>query len=340
MLEKAILVKHLKKIYHSNKVEAVKDVSFDVEQGEIFGFLGPNGAGKSTTIKTLIGLLNPTQGEIYINGLNALKNRNEVRMMIGYSSQALSVDDKLTAYENIYLQGEFYHLNKLEIAKRSKEILTMFELWEKRNDLVESFSGGMMKRLDLAEALIHRPKILFLDEPTLGLDIQTRHTIWEYIRKLRSEYQMTIFLTTHYLEEADELCDRVAIIDHGQILVIDKPSVLKSQIGGDIVTMVFQNSQSEIQSFFKKIESLKQIKNINSLPNGVYQITVKTKGDELIPQLFHQAEKNKIKIESVRLKRPTLDDVYLSYTGETIRDTEGSAEGARGQRMNMAKLRR
>ncbi|MGC8651331.1 MAG: ATP-binding cassette domain-containing protein [Minisyncoccia bacterium] len=340
MFEKAILVKHLKKIYHSNKVEAVKDVSFDVEQGEIFGFLGPNGAGKSTTIKTLIGLLNPTQGEIYINGLDALKNRNEVRMMIGYSSQALSLDDKLTAYENIYLQGEFYHLKREEILKRSQDILTMFELWGKRNDLVESFSGGMMKRLDLAEALIHQPKILFLDEPTLGLDIQTRHTIWEYIRKLRSEYQMTIFLTTHYLEEADELCDRVAIIDHGQILVIDKPSVLKSQIGGDIITMVFQNSQSEIQSFLKKIESLKQIKSISSLPEGVYQITVKTKGDELIPQLFHQAEKNKIKIESVRLKRPTLDDVYLSYTGETIRDTEGSAEGAREQRMNMAKLRR
>lgn len=336
----AIVVENLKKVY-SNSVEAVKGISFSVKYGEIFGMLGPNGAGKSTAIKTIIGLLKPTEGKILLDGIDVKRDPYKARLSKGYASQELSVDDKLTAYENIYIQGILYHLSKDTIEKRTKEILEMFGLWDRRNDLVETFSGGMMKRLDIAAALIHKPKILILDEPTLGLDIQTRQSIWNYIKKLREEENITIMLTTHYLEEADELCDRVAIIDHGKILALDKPSKLKSELGGDMITLSFTKDCNKIEEFVEAVKTeVHEVKNFNKLPSEIYSIIVEKNGDQVIPKIFEIANKKGVQIESVRLKRPTLDDVYLSYTGKTIREAEFPKEDGQRERIQMRRLRR
>lgn len=234
----AVSVENLVKVYRGG-IRAVDGVSFTINEREIFGFLGPNGAGKSTTIKCIIGLLRPTTGTIRIFGVDVQKNPWVVKRSIGYAAQETAVDDQLTGWENLYLQGRFYRLSPKEIRTRGEEVLRLFGLWERRNDLAQTYSGGMLKRLDIACALIHRPKILFLDEPTLGLDVQTRKAIWDYIRKLREEHGMTIFLTTHYMEEADELSDRVAIIDRGKILALDKPGALKAALGGDLITVKF-----------------------------------------------------------------------------------------------------
>jgi len=338
-MDKAIVVEGLKKTY-SNGVEAVKGISFSVDYGEVFGFLGPNGAGKSTTIKVIIGLLRPTEGKVYLDGFDVEKHPYEVRTSKGYASQETSVDDRLTAYENIYLQGRFFHLSSKNIEKRAKSVLEMFSLWDRRNDLVDLFSGGMRKRLDLAAALIHEPKILFLDEPTLGLDIQTRHAIWDYIKKLQKDLGMTIFLTTHYLEEADELCNRVAIIDYGEIKAMNKPSKLKSGIGGDIITLTFGDDKKKVNDFFPILKKIDGIKSVNVLKNGICRVVVEKNGDQIIPVIFSLALKKDISIGSVRLKRPTLDDVYLSYTGKTIREAESTREEAAKQRRMMRRTRR
>jgi ABC-2 type transport system ATP-binding protein len=332
----AIVVENLKKTY-SNGVEAVRGISFSVHYGEIFGSLGPNGAGKSTTIKTVIGLLKPTEGKIMLDGVDITKDPYKARLAKGYASQETAVDDRLTAYENIYLQGKYFHMSDVEIKKNAEKLLKMFGLWERRNDLVESFSGGMMKRLDIAAALIHQPKILFLDEPTLGLDIQTRSAIWEYIRNFKKN-GMTIFLTTHYLEEADALSDRVAIIDHGKIMALDKPGVLKSQIGGDLITITFAKGDTE--KFLEKIKTLPNIKDVSPMKNGVYSIVVEKNGDQMIPELFKIANTMDVGIASVRLKRPTLDDVYMKYTGRTIREAESSSGESKKMRMMQRRMRR
>ncbi len=324
-MNEAIIVENLRKVY-SNGVEAVKGISFSVHYGEIFGFLGPNGAGKSTTIKTVIGLLKPTSGKIILDGHDVGKEPYLARLAKGYASQETAVDDRLTAYENIYLQGKFFHMKDTDIKKNAEDLLKMFDLWERRNELVETFSGGMMKRLDIAAALIHKPKILFLDEPTLGLDIQTRAAIWEYIKKFK-ESGMTIFLTTHYLEEADALCDRVAIIDKGKIMALDKPGALKSEIGGDLITLTFsENTTGSIKDFLEAIKKKEGVKSVSEMKNGIYSIVVEKNGDKMIPELFALASEFKVGINSVRLKRPTLDDVYMKYTGRTIREAESSRD--------------
>ena len=337
-MSEAIVVENLKKVY-SNGVEAVRGISFSVRYGEIFGFLGPNGAGKSTTIKTVIGLLKPTEGNILLDSFDVCKNPYKARLAKGYASQETSVDDRLTAYENVYLQGKFFKMNDAEIKKRAKEVLEMFGLWERRNDLVETFSGGMMKRLDIAAALIHQPRILFLDEPTLGLDIQTRTAIWEYIRKFK-ENGMTIFLTTHYLEEADALCDRVAIIDHGKIMALDKPGALKSQIGGDLITLTFAENSDNTKDFLKVAKEKEGVKSVSKTEKGIYRIVVERNGDKMIPELFSIASKLNVQIGSVRLKRPTLDDVYMKYTGKTIREAESNRNESRKARMMARRAKR
>ncbi len=334
----AIIVENLRKTY-SNGVEAVKGISFSVHYGEIFGFLGPNGAGKSTTIKTVIGLLKPTSGKIILDGHDVQKDPYKARLAKGYASQETAVDDRLTAYENIYLQGKFFHMKEEEIRKNAEELLKMFGLWERKNDLVETFSGGMMKRLDIAAALIHKPKILFLDEPTLGLDIQTRAAIWEYIRKFK-ESGMTIFLTTHYLEEADALCDRVAIIDKGQIMALDKPGALKSEIGGDLITITFANTGENTEKFLEAVKKIEGIKSVSKMKNGIYSIVVEKNGDKMIPELFSLAPEFNVQINSVRLKRPTLDDVYMKYTGRTIREAESSRDENMKNRMITRRAKR
>ncbi|MFB5632211.1 MAG: ATP-binding cassette domain-containing protein, partial [Nitrosopumilus sp.] len=212
-------------------VTAVDDVSFSVEKGEIFGFLGPNGAGKSTTIMILTTLLKPTSGQALIAGNNVMTNPKKVRENIGYVQQETTVDEYLTGRENLLLQAKLNHIPKDEIDSRIDEVLELIELSDKQNESVVTYSGGMRKRLDIAGGLLHRPKVLFLDEPTVGLDIQTRRKIWEYIKKIHDEFEMTIFLTTHYMEEADQLCDRIGIIDGGKIQVIDSPENMKNAMG-------------------------------------------------------------------------------------------------------------
>lgn len=337
-MEEIIRIENLKKRY-SNGVEAVKGVTFSINKGEIFGFLGPNGAGKTTTIKVIIGLLRPTSGKVYVDGIDISKNPNGVRNLIGYASQETSVDDNLTGWENLYIQGKLYHIPIKEIEERGKELLTLFNLWDRRFDLVSTYSGGMRKRLDISLALIHRPKILFLDEPTLGLDIQTRVSIWEYIRKLRCDFGMTIFLTTHYMEEADELCDRVAIIDMGEIKAIDKPGKLKEIIGGDIITFTLKDNENK-NIFLDRIKNLPTVSNLKLLQNGIYQVIVSQNGDRLIPEIFRVAGELQIEIDSVRLKRPSLDDVYLHFTGKTIRESEESKEDIIRRNITIRRARR
>ncbi len=334
----AIEVIDLKKTYRGG-IEAVKGISFQVEKGEIFGFLGPNGAGKSTTIMMLTTLIKPTGGRAAVDGFDVVKEAYRVRTRLGYVSQDLAVDDNLTGRENLILQAHFYHIPRSQLKARIDEVLELVGLRERCDDRVEFYSGGMRKRLDIACGLIHRPSILFLDEPTLGLDIQTRHEIWRYIEKLRSENKMTIFLTTHYMDEADALCDRVAIIDRGVIKAIDAPSALKDQLGGDVIFFRFSDGSGDAAAAtMAALRELPGVKEISQ--HGEEKVVVARNGDLLLPQIFEAAQKNGARIESVTLKRPTLDDVYLAHTGRALREGAGGKEEFRRQRMAMRRARR
>jgi ABC-2 type transport system ATP-binding protein len=306
----AIQIENLMKVYKGG-IRAVDDVSLAVGEQEIFGFLGPNGAGKSTTIKCVIGLLRPTGGRILINGADVRRNPKLVKRMLGYASQETAIDDQLTGWQNLSLQGRFFHLTRKEIAERGEEVLRLCGLWERRGDSAGTYSGGMLKRLDIAAALIHRPSVLFLDEPTLGLDVQTRKVIWEYIQMLRREQKMTIFLTTHYMEEADELCDCLAIIDRGKILATDAPGALKAQIGGDIVSARFTAPDVKVSALLEAISALPEVVSVSTMEDGIQRIVARQRGDQLIPVVFALAAKWNVVVESIRLHRPSLDDVYL-----------------------------
>ncbi|NLZ28293.1 MAG: ATP-binding cassette domain-containing protein [Firmicutes bacterium] len=336
----AIVVTDLEKTYRGG-IEAVKRISFRIERGEIFGFLGPNGAGKSTTIMMLTTLIRPTGGSAIVNGLDIVKDSYRVRTQLGYVSQELAVDDNLTGHENLVLQARFYHIPRSQIASRIDEVLKLVGLGDRAHDRVEFYSGGMRKRLDIACGLIHRPSVLFLDEPTLGLDIQTRHEIWHYIERLRSENKMTIFLTTHYMDEADALCDRIAIIDRGVIKAIDVPGTLKDQLGGDVIFFRFADApQSATASALAALQALPDVKELSQRSEGEH-VVVARNGDFLLPQIFDVAQDNGVKIESVTLKRPTLDDVYLSHTGRGLRDeVGGSGEAVKKQMFAMRRARR
>ena len=334
----AIEVEDLVKVYRGG-VRAVDGISFSIREREIFGFLGPNGAGKSTTIKCVIGLLRPTSGTIRVLGKDVRRDPGAVKRNIGYAAQETAVDDRLTGWENLYLQGRFYHLSRGEIRRRGEEVLKLFGLWERRNDTADTYSGGMLKRLDIACALIHRPRILFLDEPTLGLDVQTRKTIWDYIERLRSEHGMTIFLTTHYMEEADVLSDRVAIIDRGRIVALDRPGALKAGIGGDLITVRFSTGDG-LELLLRSLKALPGVREIREARDGIHRIVVEKNGDQLIPEIVRLAQDHGIGIHSIRLKRPTLDDVYLHYTGRQIREAEGSREELIRSRVMARRIRR
>jgi len=323
---------------HFGKIVAVDHVSFSIEEGEIFGFLGPNGAGKTTTILMLITLLKPTSGKATVCGFDVTKQQAKVRSCIGYVSQDTAVDENLTGRENLLLQGRFYHLPKEVLEKRIDEVLEMVDLTDRANTLVSTYSGGMRKRLDIAEGLIHRPKVLFVDEPTLGLDIQTRHKIWEYIQRLREEAHMTIFLTTHYMDEADKLCDRIGIIDYGQIKVIGEPNELKSQIGGDIIALKFTNeTNSYANQALAEIKKLSSIENIVPIKDS-FSVVAKD-GETTVPKIFEVASKVGARIESISLKRPTLDDVFMAHTGRELREETGSKEDLMKERIRMWRVR-
>jgi ABC-2 type transport system ATP-binding protein len=299
-------------------VNAVNDISFAVESGEIFGFLGPNGAGKSTTIMILTTLLKPTSGQALVSGFDVMTQAKQVRQSIGYVQQESTVDEYLSGRENLLLQARLNHIPKDQINKRIDDILELIELSDKQNDSVVTYSGGMRKRLDIAGGLLHHPKVLFLDEPTVGLDIQTRRKIWEYIKKIHKEFDMTIFLTTHYMEEADQLCDRIGIIDHGQIQIIDTPENMKNAMGNEVISLKFESQNSD--NFLSQLHQIEFIKKINKDNDKLTIFT--SNGTEVIPEIFKISSTLEIKIISISLTQPTLDDVFISYTGHEMRDDD------------------
>ena len=313
----SIETKSLTKSFGS--VIAVNDISFSVKTGEIFGFLGPNGAGKSTTMMILTTLLKPTSGQALISEFNVMENAKKVRENIGFVQQETTVDEYLTGRENLLLQAKLNHIPKNQIKQRIDEVLELIELSDKQNDAVVTYSGGMRKRLDIAGGLLHRPKVLFLDEPTVGLDIQTRRKIWEYIKKIHKEFDMTIFLSTHYMEEADNLCDRIGIIDGGEIQVIDSPENLKNAMGNEVISIIMDDSANR-DSFLSKLHEIEFVKNINQ--DGTKLTLFVSNGTKVIPTIFQISSELEIKITTISLTRPTLDDVFLSYTGHEIRDDD------------------
>ena len=301
-------------------LKAVDDISFSVKEGEIFGFLGPNGAGKSTTMMILTTLLKPSSGKALVSGFDVRSNPKKVRQSIGYVQQETTVDEYLTGRENLLLQARLNHIPKNQIDKNIDEVLDLIELSDKQNESVVTYSGGMRKRLDIAGGLLHRPKVLFLDEPTVGLDIQTRRKIWEYIKKIHTEFDMTIFLTTHYMEEADQLCDRIGIIDGGKIQVIDSPQNMKNAMGKEVITLVIDDSKSK-SNFLAELDKIELINKINQDEQKITLFA--SKGTEVIPKIFQISTDMNVKINKISLTSPTLDDVFISYTGHEIREEEG-----------------
>ena len=314
---------------------AVNDISFSVEKGEIFGFLGPNGAGKSTTMMIFTTLLKPTNGNALVGGFDVLKNPKQVRENIGFVQQETTVDEYLSGRENLLLQAKLNHIPKNEINQRIDEVLDLIELSDKQDEAVVTYSGGMRKRLDIAGGLLHHPRVLFLDEPTVGLDIQTRRKIWQYIKKIHTQFDMTIFLTTHYMEEADSLCDRIGIIDHGKIQVIDTPKNMKNDLGNEIISLVIE-SNNNYDSFLLELKKIEFIKKINEDDSKLTLFT--SNGTEVIPQIFQISSELGIKIKSISLTQPTLDDVFISYTGHEIRDDD-SKYNRRREHAKMKRLR-
>jgi ABC-2 type transport system ATP-binding protein len=302
---------------------AVNHVSFDVNRGEIFGFLGPNGAGKTTTINMLCTLLKPTAGTAVVNKFDIITQRNEVRESIGLVFQDPSLDDRLTARENLEFHAVVYHVPRSVREERIKEVLDMVSLWDRAEDRVETYSGGMKRRLEIARGLLHYPKVLFLDEPTIGLDPQTRNYIWEYIEGLKKREGITIFLTTHYMEEAEH-CDRIAVIDLGEIIALDTPENLKDDVGGDVIKLKTEDDDGAREELMRKFPDLEMISDPEC------RLCFKTNnGEEFIPTLIRDFG---TKVVSVNIHRPTLDDVFLKLTGKEIRD-EGSDELGNLRRM-------
>jgi len=300
---------------------AVKGVTFEVEQGQVFGFLGPNGAGKSTTINMLCTLLRPTSGHAVVNGYDIVTQPDAVRQSIGLIFQDPSLDDRLTGRENLRFHAMLYNVPGDVFERRSAELLEMVDLTDKADQVVRNYSGGMKRRLEIARGLLHRPQVLFLDEPTIGLDPQTRRHIWEYLFKLRRQEGITMFMTTHYLDEAEN-CDRVAIIDHGEIVALDTPEALKAQVGGDVVTVRTSDNH-------RAAEKLKTTYGIEPRIGPDDQLIVEiAKGDQFIPQMMTTFADtgSPVAVQSVSLRRPTLEDVFIKLTGRAIRDEEADAK--------------
>jgi ABC-2 type transport system ATP-binding protein len=300
-------------------ITAVNELDLEVEEGEIFGLLGPNGAGKTTLISMLCTMLKPTSGRAWVNGFDVVKESGKVRKSIGIVFQQASVDDLLTGRENLELHNLLFEVPKAIRKQRIDEVLSIVNLEKRADDFVNTYSGGMRRRLELARGIMHHPKILFLDEPTLGLDPQTREHIWEYIKELAAKECMTIMLTTHYMEEAEQLCDRVAIIDYGKIVVLDSPDALKNNVAGDIV---------KIKQKFPDIEKIRKLEYVMKAEekDGLQYISIKDASKHLQDLLTNTGP-----IDFVEVRRGSLSDVFLHYTGREIR--EGEAEGGFWERM-------
>jgi len=293
------------------EVEAVRGIDFDVSPGETFGFLGPNGAGKSTTISMLCTLLVPDGGSAFVAGHDVARERAEVRRNIGLVFQDQTLDAYLTAAQNLRFHAELYGMPRALVPDRMRQVLEMVGLWERRESLVSTYSGGMRRRLEIARGLMHSPRVLFLDEPTVGLDPQTRSSIWRYIEELRATEEITIFLTTHYMDEAEH-CDRIAIMDQGSLIALDTPEALKQSVGKDRVQLEVDDPQAAIEALRERfgLEA--------TIAEGRVTVAV-VGGEAFVPRLFAELG---VPIRGVSVARPSLDDVFMSYTGTTIRDAE------------------
>jgi ABC-2 type transport system ATP-binding protein len=328
VITNAVIVEDLIKIYP--KVTAVDKISFTVGEGEIYGLLGPNGAGKTTTIRILLTLIQPTSGAINIFGVDALRNSGKIRQMAGYIPQDVSVDGELTGYENILMYSKLYGVPRKDRGRRIEEVIGYLDLQDRMNDLVNTYSGGMMRRLEIAQALVNRPRILYLDEPSIGLDPNARRIIWDLVKKLRTQFGATIFLTTHDMNEADVLCDRIGIMDKGKLIVEGQPAQLKSMVGGDVVTI-----GSKTLGVVTKLKEL-GFSVIAESPEGDVDLLV-TNGERLIPHLLDSLKTAGVEVEAVSLKKPSLDDVFLKYTGARLGEGE-NWNNARKERRTFRRL--
>jgi ABC-2 type transport system ATP-binding protein len=306
----------LGKVYDG--VTAIEGLSFQVREGEIFGLLGPNGAGKSTTLRILITLLHPTAGRAIVLGYDVVDNPDQVRRLIGYVPQERAIDRFLTGREHLLLFGDLYHLPKHETFRRTEELLKLVDLEDRADQPAKTYSGGMKRKLDIACGLLPNPKILFLDEPTLGLDIQSRLRIWEYIRYLR-EKGITVVMTTNYLDEVDQLCDRVAIIDAGRIKALGSPAQLKAGLGGDSISIwIAAASASRKEAVADALKKLPSIRAVTMKPEGL-EVRVES-SEKALPAVLETAHHLACQLDAVEYHRPRLDDVFVSYTGHAIRD--------------------
>jgi ABC-2 type transport system ATP-binding protein len=323
MTMNAIEVNHLSKIYKGD-IKAVDDISFNVEEGLIFGFLGPNGAGKSSTIKILVTLTKITKGSARIFDIDVAKEPSKVRELIGYVPQELSADGSLTGYENLLLSAKLYGIEPKVRLERIRGILEVMDLTQRSKNLVSMYSGGMVRRLEIGQAMLHQPRLLFLDEPTIGLDPAGRKLVWEHIRKLNKEWNTTIFLTTHYMEEADELCDQIGIIDRGKISVIDSPDSLKKKVGTGTVTACLDlgDHQKDAQPYLASLAG-NLTASVTELSSGKWRFVVPD-AVQNAPMILKRLNEHHIALKDLEIKSPTLEDAFLQFTGTRL--DEGSSK--------------
>ncbi len=316
---------------------AVDNISFSIEDGELFGLLGPNGAGKTTLLKMLSTLLRPTGGSAHVCGYDVQRQQDDVRRCIGMTFQDPSTDTELTGRENLDFHARMYGMSRELRKARLKEVMMLVELEDKIDVQLKNYSEGMRRRLEIARGLMHHPQVLFLDEPTVGLDAQTRRKIWDYIKDLNRRENVTVIITTHYMDEADYLCSRVAIIDRGRIIAIDTPEKLKDSIGVDIVSLRIDDG---IDTFVDRVKTIEWIEELKQ-HDGYVDLCVKN-GDTVIPKLISIANDEGVLVSSVNLRSPTLEDVFLQYTGKTIREEEadGGAHARAVMRVHMKRMRR
>lgn len=332
-METIIKTEGLTKQYSGSKVKAVDNLNIDIYKGEIYGLLGPNGAGKTTTISMLATRIAPTSGKAKIAGLDIVHDSLKVRRIIGVVPQDLTTDEDLSGYENMMMVADFYDVNRSDARKKAEQLFHLVDLQDAAGKLVKTYSGGMRKRLELIVGLINEPQILFLDEPTLGLDVQTRTQMWKYIREVQKKLEVTIILTSHYLDEIDALSSRVTIIDHGKVLVTGTSEELKAKLKGDIIIMSFKDQE--------EAEKMKQYPNLIDVKDSNPK-TIRMKvqdSDQELPAIIGYISENKLSPTRMTVQKPSLDDVFLEYTGKGIREEEGG-DGVRQQMFNLRRLRR
>jgi ABC-2 type transport system ATP-binding protein len=328
-----ITAEGLTKVYRG-KVKAVDHISFQVREGELFGFLGPNGAGKTTTIKMLNTLASITDGRATVAGYDVAKEPGRVRKSIGVVPQELTADDELSGRENMVLMANLHQVWRSSANSRIDSLLSLVDLQEAAGRKVRTYSGGMRRRLQLVMGLLHEPKVLFLDEPTLGLDVQTRTKMWQYIKQLNKERGLTVFMTTHYLDEADSLCDRIAIIDQGTIKVSGSPAELKEAHGGDMITLTVSNDKEDLTSFLSGIEGVKGV----TREGRVYRIKL-PRTEKALPSIVAGVVQKEVGIEEISFSKPTLDQVFLDVVGKSMRDEEAPQSDSAWENIRMERAR-